>query len=111
MLHSTHPSNEAEHFSLAALTSKMIDITTHAHTQKSGAHARTHDLITVVVRLERPLLRDVQVIGLVLAQRSEVHLQLLQVQAGDLLVQTLRQRVRPPCSPPATARSVPTTGW
>ena len=42
MLHSTHPSNEAEHFSLAALTSKMIDITTHAHTHKRVAHTHAH---------------------------------------------------------------------
>src|SRR5579859_1071535 len=46
--------------------------------------------VPVMIRLVRAFLLDADIVGLVLAQLGELHADLGEVQAGDLLVQRLR---------------------
>src|ERR1019366_8773808 len=58
-----------------------------------GSRPPPADLVAVVLRLERPVGRDAQVLALVLRELGELHAELRQMQGRDLLVEALRQHV------------------
>jgi hypothetical protein len=49
--------------------------------------------VAVVIRLERTIERNTQVLGLILAQLSQFDAQFVQVQTCNLLIESLRQNV------------------
>src|SRR5205085_1014676 len=51
--------------------------------------------VAIVVGLEGPVLRHADVVGLLLGELGEAHAELVEVQAGDLLVELARQAVDP----------------
>lgn len=62
--------------------------------QKLKGHVVRFYLIAVMIRLERSLMMDPQIAGLVWVQLGQFDAQLLQMQSGNLFVQLLMKIIK-----------------